>query len=277
MPFASRGFRAHDLIAWRTRSAGCIDSRAESDSSARFHLPIEYWPVQWEIGMQLKVLAVDDDPEVLDVFRTVVGALGWQVVTLTDSRAAAQRIMQEKFDLIALDLRMPNLDGFELTERVRASNSNRGIPILMFTGFDDIETMRKAFAAGVTFYMPKPLNVHKLRGLFKAARGLMLRERRRYVRLPLRQSVTCHSGGKRFTVRSVDLGQGGILLESSGGLVTGDIGEVEFALPGVSGSLKLMVKVVRTAASEGIALEFIDPEPSERAALLNYVTLKTKE
>ena len=227
--------------------------------------------------MQLRVLAVDDDPDVLEVFKTVVGALGWEVVAMTDSRAAAQRILQEKFDLVALDLRMPNLDGFELTERVRASNSNRGIPILMFTGFDDIETMRKAFAVGVTFYMPKPLNVQKLRGLFKAARGVMLQERRRYIRLPLRQSVTCHSGGKRFTVRSVDLGQGGILLETSCGLVEGDIAEVEFALPGASGSLKLMVRVVRTAPSEGVALEFIDPEPSERAALSNYVNLQTKE
>ncbi len=236
-----------------------------------------YSPVQRETAMQLRVLAVDDDPEVLEVFKTVVGALGWNVVALTDSRAAAQRIMQEKFDLIALDLRIPNLDGFELTERVRASNSNRGIPILMFTGFDDIETMRKAFAAGVTFYMPKPLNVQKLRGLFKAARGMMLQERRRYIRLPLRQSVTCQSGGKRFTVRSVDLGQGGILLESSGGLVEGDIAEVEFALPGVIEPLKLMVRVVRKAPSAGIALEFIDPEPSERAALSNYVTLQTKE
>ena len=227
--------------------------------------------------MQLRVLAVDDDPDVLEVFKTVVGGLGWEVVAMTDSRAAAQRVLQEKFDLVALDLRMPNLDGFELTERVRASNSNRGIPILMFTGFDDIETMRKAFAVGVTFYMPKPLNVQKLRGLFKAARGVMLQERRRYIRLPLRQSVTCQAGGKRFTARSVDLGQGGILLETSCGLVEGDIAEVEFALPGASGSLKLMVRVVRTAPSEGVALEFIDPEPSERAALSNYVNLQTKE
>ena len=277
MPFAPSGFRAHDLIAWRTRSAGCIDSRAEPDSSGRFSLPMLYSPVQREPSMQLKVLAVDDDPEVLDVFKTVVGALGWQVVALTDSRAAAQRILQEKFDLVALDLRMPNLDGFELTERVRASNSNRGIPILMFTGFDDIETMRRAFAVGVTFYMPKPLSVRNLRGLFSAARGLMLQERRRYIRLPLRQSVTCQSGAKRFKVRSVDLAQGGILLESSGGLVEGDIAEIEFGLPGGSESLKLMVRVVRTAPSAGIALEFIDPEPPERAALLNYVTLKTKE
>ncbi|MFB3920712.1 MAG: response regulator [Terriglobia bacterium] len=226
--------------------------------------------------MQLRVLAVDDDPEVLEVFATVVKSAGWEVVGLTDSRAAAQRVMREKFDLVALDIRMPHLDGFELAERVRASHSNRDVPILMFTGFDDVETMRRAFAAGVTFYMPKPLNVTKLRGLLKAARGSMLQERRRYIRLPLRQEVICRAGGKQLRIRSVNIAQGGILLEALGGLAKGDIAEIEFALPSVSESLKLMVKVVWTA-SEGVALEFIDPEPSDREALLKYVTLLTKE
>lgn len=227
--------------------------------------------------MQLRILAVDDEPVTLKLFQTIVGSLGYEVVAISDSREAAQRIMKEKFDLIALDVHMPFLDGFDLTERVRTSRSNRAAPILMFTGQDDIETMRRGFAAGVTFYIAKPLSPTKLRGLFGAARGLMLREHRRYIRLPVRFDVECQSGGKQFTFRSVDVGQGGILLQGSGGLAEGDIAEVQFALPGVRDPLKLMAKIVRKVQPNGLGLEFIEPEPPEQKALLHYVTLKTKE
>jgi CheY-like chemotaxis protein len=227
--------------------------------------------------MQLRILAVDDEPQVLDLFKDVVGPLGYDIVALSDSREAAQRIMTEKFDMIALDVRMPALDGFELTERIRASNSNRAAPILMFTAYDSIETMRKGFAAGITFYIAKPLTVQKLRGLFSAARGLMIQERRRYVRLPLRAEVICLRSGRHFKARSVNVAQGGILLEGSCGAAEGEIIELEFALPGVRDPLRLMGKVARKATPDGIALEFIEPEPPQRAALHHYVVGRTKE
>ena len=71
--------------------------------------------------MQLKILAVDDEPVTLELFKSVVGSLGYEVVGLSDSREAAQRVMEEKFDMVALDVHMPGLNGFELTERIRAS------------------------------------------------------------------------------------------------------------------------------------------------------------
>ena len=226
--------------------------------------------------MRLKILAVDDDRIILELFRSIVGSLGYEVVTLSDSREAAQRIMTEKFDLIAVDVLMPDLDGFELAQRIRASPSNHAVPILMFTASDSIETMRRGFAAGVTLFLGKPLSAAKLRGLFGAARGLMLQEHRRYVRLPLHVNVNCQGGGRRFKARSLDLSQGGLLLQPSGGLAEGEVVEVEFALAGAREPLKIMAKVARKAAPEGMALEFIDPEPAERAALEYYVASESK-
>ena len=226
--------------------------------------------------MRLKILAVDDDRIILELFKSIVGSLGYEVVTLSDSREAAQRIMTEKFDLIAVDVLMPDLDGFELAQRIRASPSNHAVPILMSTASDNIETMRRGFAAGVTLFLGKPLSAAKLRGLFGAARGLMLQEHRRYVRLPLHINVNCQGGGRRFKARSLDLSQGGILLQPSGGLAEGEVVEVEFALPGAREPLKIMAKVARKAAPERMALEFIDPAPAERAALEYYVASESK-
>ncbi len=227
--------------------------------------------------MQLKVLAVDDERVTLEVFKSVVGALGYDVVALSDSREAAQRIMTEKFDLIATDVIMPGLDGFELTERIRTSPPNQSVPILMFTASDSGETMRKGYLAGVTFYMAKPLSVKNLRGLFAAARGTMVKERRRTIRLPYRVEVICQTGGRRFKTRTIDLSQGGILLESLGGMEEGTIVEMDLPLPGASEPLKLMARATRKVSSQGTPLEFIDPEPQVRAELERFVVGKTRE
>ena len=147
----------------------------------------------------------------------------------------------------------------------------------MITAYDEIETLRRGYAAGITFYLAKPLNVPKLRGLFAAARGMMVQERRRYARLPVRLDVVCRVGDRQFKGRSVDLAQGGILVEASGGLAEGDIAQLEFALPGVPQHLKLMAKVVWKAQSNSMALEFIDPDPLELAALRSFVAAKFRD
>jgi CheY-like chemotaxis protein len=225
--------------------------------------------------MQLRILVVDHAQETLDVFQSTVAPLGFEVMTLADSREAAKRIWNEKCDLVALSADMPHLDGFELTQRIRVSPSNQEVPILMFTTGDSSEVMRRGFALGVTFYLDKPLSAEKLRGLFAAARGVMLQQRRRYVRLPIRVQVDCTSGDKQFQTRSLDLAQGGILLESSGGLAVGESLQAEFSLPGIRKPLKLMGKVARKLSQDGMGVEFLEPDQLDRAALQVFVTDKT--
>jgi len=227
------------------------------------------------MALELKILAVDDETASMDLFRGIVEPLGYEVVGLMDSRAAAQRIMEEKFDMVALDVNMPNLNGFELTGRIRGSPLNETVPIFMFTGDNDIAIMRQGYAAGVTFFIVKPLSVAKLRGLFGAARGMMIQERRRYIRLPFVADVIFSAGGRRFKGRSVDLGQGGISLRGSCGMADGDIAEVEFSIPGESRPLNIMSKVIRTPDPQDMALEFIEPEPAVRAALIRFVAAQT--
>ena len=230
-----------------------------------------------ETAPQLKLMVVDDDREVLDVFRTLVSPLGYDVVGLSDSREAAQRVMTDTFDMIAVDVYMPELNGFELTTRIRASESNRDVPILMFTGYDDIETMLKGFDVGISFYLAKPLSASKIRGLFAAARGTMLEEQRRCLRLPLCVDVDCRSVGRHQRVRSVNLAPGGILLEGSTGLARGDTVHLEFVLPGTSQPLELLAKVVRKVEPDFVALAFIDPGPPAQAALQSYFTSKVRD
>jgi len=230
-----------------------------------------------ENGSPLKLMVVDDDRDVLGLFRSLVSPLGYDVLSLSDSREAAQRVATDKFDMIALDVYLPELNGFELTTRIRASQPNRHVPILMFTGYDDVETMRKGFDVGITYYLAKPLSTSKVRDLFASARSTLLHERRHCLRLPLRMEVDCRCLGRRFRVFSINLAQGGILLEGSNSLAYGDIAHLEFALPEPPQPLKLTAKVVRKIEPDFVALEFIDPAPAERAALQNYFVSKVRD
>ena len=76
--------------------------------------------------MSLKIMFVDDEPEVLKLFKAMAEPLGTEVQTFANSREAALRIRKEKFDGVFLDAMMPQLDGFELAKLVRASPSNFG-------------------------------------------------------------------------------------------------------------------------------------------------------
>lgn len=232
---------------------------------------------EMRVPVAMRILVVDDEPQVLEVFRRLVEQLDCEVVALTDSREAARRINVEKFDGIALDAVMPHLDGLELTRRIRASRSNCEVPIILFTGQDTVEMMRRGFQAGITFFLAKPLSSEKLRGLIGAAQGAMLQERRRYVRLPFRTVVDCRCAGKNCKARSVDVAKGGIMLESDGGMEAGQIVGLEFVLPGTREPLNLLGKVTREEGPNRVAIEFIDPEPKDRKALERFITAGTKE
>jgi len=132
----------------------------------------------------MRILLVDDEPDVCRLFKAMVEPLGVEVCTSSDSQEAAVILENEKFDGIMLDVAMPNMDGFELARRIRSTPPNQQAPIIMITGLDDVETMRRAFGAGATFFIGKPFSREKVYAIFRTARGAMLAEQRRFARLP---------------------------------------------------------------------------------------------
>ncbi len=148
--------------------------------------------------MALKVLIVEDDPPTLELMDEVLTSLKVEVCALGDSEQAAALVNQERFDGIFVDLQMPSVDGLELTRRIRKSSWNKSAPIVVVTGHDDVKTMQKAFAAGATFFLQKPVDRQRLTKLFKAARGRMFENRRQFVRVPRQTEVTCQVEHQTF-------------------------------------------------------------------------------
>jgi CheY-like chemotaxis protein len=224
----------------------------------------------------MKILIVDDELDVLKAIKAMMAPHGMEVLAISDSREAAQRVNTDKFDGVFLDVNMPNVDGFALTRSVRASRANAKTPIVMLTGLNDVATMRTGFKAGVTFFLSKPVNLERLNALIKVMRGPMLKERRRYARLPFRVPVTFQLGAKQFKTASINISGGGMLLEASGGASLGQELTVEFAIPPSARSSKVRTKVVRKDALDSIGLEFVGLEPQDRQAIHEFIVGQIK-
>jgi len=68
----------------------------------------------------MKLRFVDEDPAALDMVKSLVGPLGYEVLALADSRQAAECVNKQKFDGLFVDVQMPDVDGFQLTSLIRA-------------------------------------------------------------------------------------------------------------------------------------------------------------
>jgi CheY-like chemotaxis protein len=227
-----------------------------------------------EIPMPMKLLVVDDEAPVVEVLKAFLKPSGSDVVGLTDSLKAAEWVEREKFDGIILDVRMPDLDGFELTRRARASFLNSKTPVAMLTGLDDVETMRRGFRAGVTCFLGKPITRARVASVVSAMRGAIVMERRRSVRLPYRTKVECLAGScleKRFIAESLDIGEGGMLIQPSGGLALGDQFNLKFQIPTSRDLLRMQARVVRLGPPDSVATEFLDSTIRDKTAIRDYM------
>ena len=114
---------------------------------------------------QINILAVDDDPFILDLLPHVTAGHAGFALTTADSAAAALELVaanQTRFDMFLLDINMPEMDGIALTGRIRQMAAYRDTPVLMLTAKRDMKNMGAAFKAGATDYVTKPFDLTAL-------------------------------------------------------------------------------------------------------------------
>ncbi len=227
--------------------------------------------------MSMRLMIVDDDTPVLRVLREILEPMGNDVMAFSSSVEAAQKIEAQRFDCILLDANMPDLDGFELTRRARASGTNNRTPIVMLTGMADVETMKRAFSAGATGFLGKPITRDRIQSLFAAMAGPISHERRRSARLAFRTKVECVRGGAssgRFVAESLNIGEGGMLMEPSGGCEVGERLSLEFQLPSAERPVRTAARVLRVESGDRMAVEFVDLATRDLETIQNYILSK---
>jgi len=109
-----------------------------------------------------RVLAADDQEEVLSLLNDYLTKADFEVMLCRESKYVLPKIKSFKPDLILLDLLMPDLGGFEICKILNNDPETRGIPIIIITGFGDLDDVKKAYKLGVVGYFVKPFVLNDL-------------------------------------------------------------------------------------------------------------------
>lgn len=107
-----------------------------------------------------RILVVEDDLKLNQIVCTYLGDHGYTPKGCLNPREAFDLMYNNLYDLIISDVMMPEIDGFEFAETVRAINKT--IPILFVTARDDFPSKQRGFRAGIDDYMVKPVNMDEL-------------------------------------------------------------------------------------------------------------------
>jgi len=102
----------------------------------------------------VSVLVVDDEPGIAALCKRVLSRAGYDVLALTDPRAAIEHLQNNRLDLLVVDIRMPEVDGFDVISRAQMVQPD--IAVLVMTGFGTVETAIRALRQGVDGLLLKP-------------------------------------------------------------------------------------------------------------------------
>lgn len=111
-----------------------------------------------------RILVVDDSPENLFAIQAVLAPLDAELVCAKNGSEALRHLLHGEFALILLDVQMPELDGFQTAELIRARPRSAALPIIFITGSArDLPRVIKGYATGATDYLVKPVDPELLR------------------------------------------------------------------------------------------------------------------
>ena len=106
----------------------------------------------------IRILAVDDEKPIVDLLKLVLSRTGYQCVAAYDGVQAADLIERESFDLILLDVMLPGIDGFELMDYIRTTDT----PVIFLTAKHAVADRVKGLRMGAEDYIVKPFDVLEL-------------------------------------------------------------------------------------------------------------------
>jgi signal transduction histidine kinase/ActR/RegA family two-component response regulator len=112
----------------------------------------------------VRVMAIDDEEDALGLLRVVLEAAGAEVITLSTAVDAIERIERSRPDALVIDLGMPQMDGFELMGRIRASTNAavRDVPAAALTAFARSDHRTRALQSGFEMHLAKPVDPGEL-------------------------------------------------------------------------------------------------------------------
>lgn len=107
------------------------------------------------------VLVVDDDANICEVLREALSTFGHFVTVAHNGREGLQKLMEDVYQLVLLDLRMPVMNGFEMLQSVRETLRS-DVPVLVLTAYASLDSLFQCTELGISGYLPKPFHLEEL-------------------------------------------------------------------------------------------------------------------
>jgi phosphoserine phosphatase RsbU/P len=138
-----------------TGSRGC-DGATKQDPSSRPVSPSPRLPVA-------SLLVVDDSDSGRDLLARRLEREGYRVTPARNGREALERLREEPFDLVLLDILMPEMNGYQVLERMKGDPALRHVPVIMISALDEIDAVVRCIEMGAEDYLSKPFSPVLLR------------------------------------------------------------------------------------------------------------------
>ena len=148
-----------------------MDDRApaDADASSMRHEAAVTKGEQRDSPRVPRILVVDDVEDNREVLRRRLARDGYLADTAENGRRALERIRSEIFDLVLLDVLMPELDGYETLKQIKSDQATRDIPVIMISALDDLASVVRCIENGAEDYLPKPFDPVLLRARIGAS------------------------------------------------------------------------------------------------------------
>ncbi|MBI5805370.1 response regulator [candidate division TA06 bacterium] len=109
-----------------------------------------------------KVLVADDEPTIVNFFIAALSDQGYEIESAVNGAQAVEKALSFLPDVILLDVMMPELNGYQVTEKLKANPATEGIPIVLVTGLGSVEDKVQGLESGADDFLTKPFNLQEM-------------------------------------------------------------------------------------------------------------------
>jgi DNA-binding response OmpR family regulator len=228
----------------------------------------------------MRVLVVEDEQDVGDVFLDYLVELGHQPLLVRTAEAALGKLVTERPDAIIVDVNLPGMSGIEFLQLRPIRES--GVPIVAVSGVATESQARECLRLGAVDFVGKPLPFERLQEVLTYLEPHALdrratvaqsggQDRRHFPRAPLTVPVRIVDyGGGEWQATSVDVSVGGLRVSGRAATRAGSAARLTFALPDGGAVMTVMALLVRTDIS-GYGFSFVNLTTSETDRLRQII------
>jgi CheY-like chemotaxis protein len=223
----------------------------------------------------VRVLLVCGDIQTIDTLCEIMGKMAMHVEVCSDFASATRKLCHSKFEALVVDFK-ERAEALDLLKKLRQMTSHKAAVVLAILNCN--EEMPSAFRAGASFVLVKPLSPAVLLRTFKVSYPLMVNERRRSFRCPVRIPVYVSTNSQpELMATSANISEVGIALTNAPGLQVGDRVTLRLLLPLTQADAKITAEVCWCKPTGAAGLEFVQVPASIKEQLVSWLAARLED